>query len=72
MKMNEICFYINSVSHQCICDKTTTTLCVQAVGTCQALGAKTCLSGYVRHILWGVEMFFGAFDNKCNHMYYFF
>ena len=27
--------------HQCTCDKGTTALCVQAVGTCQALNAKT-------------------------------
>ena len=52
------------MSHQCTCDKTTTTICVQAVGTCQAVSAKV-LSGYVKHILWGVERFFGAFGGKC-------
>ena len=30
------------MSHQCTCDKSTTALCVQAVGACQALSAKTC------------------------------
>ena len=33
------------MSHQCICNKTTTTLFVQTVGTChtcQELSAKTC------------------------------
>ena len=53
------------MSHQCTCDKTTTTLCVQAVGTCQALSAKMVLSGYVKHILWGVERVSGAFGGKC-------
>ena len=43
------------MSHQYTCNKTTTTLSVQAVGTCQAL------SGYVKHILWGVERVFEAF-----------
>ena len=28
-------FTQNSMSHQCICGKTTTTLCVKTVGTCQ-------------------------------------
>ena len=45
MKMNEICFAQISMSHQCICDKTTTTLCVQTVATChtcQELSAQTC------------------------------
>ena len=67
-------FTQNSMSHQCICNKTTTTLCVQRVGTChtcQELGAKTCKSGYVQHIFWGVQMVFGAFCSKCNHMCYF-
>ena len=38
-------FTQNSLSHQCICDKTTTTLCVKAVGichTCQELSPKMC------------------------------
>ena len=52
------------MSHQCICNKTTTTLCVQAVGTCQALSAKMCYLD-----MWGVEMVFGAFGSKCNHKY---
>ena len=33
------------MSHQCICNKTTTTLCVQTVGichTCQEISAKMC------------------------------
>ena len=37
-------FTQNSTSHQCICDKTTTTLCVQTVDTChtcQELSVKT-------------------------------
>ena len=45
MKMNEICFFHKTLSYQCICDKTTTTLCVQTVGTChtcQELCAKMC------------------------------
>ena len=53
------------MSHQCTCDKTTTTPCVQVVGTCQALSAKMVLTGYVKHILWGVERVFGAFGSKC-------
>ena len=52
------------MSHQCTCNKTTTTLCVQAVGTCQAQ-CKNMLSGYVKHILWGVERIFGTFGSKC-------
>ena len=35
-------FTQNPMSHQCICNKTTTTLCVQTVGSCQELSAKTC------------------------------
>ena len=53
------------MSHQCTCNKTTTTQCVQAVGTCQALSAKMVLSGYVKHIPWGVERVFGEFGSKC-------
>ena len=53
------------MSHQCTCNKTTTTLCVQAVGTCQDLVQK--------HVIWvckthslGVERVFWAFGSKCN------
>ena len=53
------------MSHRFTCNKTTTTLCVQVVGTCQALSAKMVLSGYVKHILWEVERVFGAFGSKC-------
>ena len=38
-------FTQNSMSHKCICDKTTTILCIQTVGichTCQEIGAKPC------------------------------
>ena len=38
-------FTQNSMFYQCICNKTTTTLCVQAVGTClssEELSAKMC------------------------------
>ena len=52
------------MSHQCTCDKTATTLSVQAVGTCQALSARMVLSGYVKHILWEVERFSRAFGSK--------
>ena len=55
----------NSVSLQCTCNKTITTLCLQAVGTCQALSAKMVLSGYEKHIIWGVEKVSGAFLSKC-------
>ena len=55
------------MSHQCTCNKHTTTLHVQAVGTCQTLSEKkNVLSGYVKHILWGVEWVFGALGSKCN------
>ena len=35
-------FTQNSMSHQSICDKTTTTLCVQTVGTCHTCHTKMC------------------------------
>ena len=68
-------FTQNSMSHQCICNKTTTALCAQAVDTshtCQEISVKTCnLDMYTQHIFWGVEMVFSAFGSKCNHTYYF-
>ena len=67
-------FTLNSMSHQCICDKTTTTLCVQTVGTChtcQELSAKMCNLDMYDTFFGGVQMVFGAFGSKCNHICYF-
>ena len=50
------------MSHQCTFDKTTTILCVQAVGTCQALSAKMVLSGYVKHITHSRKGFWGIWQ----------
>ena len=38
------------MSHQCTCDKITTVLCVQKVGACQALSAKTSYLCYIKRL----------------------
>ena len=61
------------MSHQCICDKTTTTLCVQTVGTCQTcqeLSAKMCNLNMYDTFFGEYKRFFGAFGSKCNHICY--
>ena len=40
-------FTQNPMSHQCICDNTTTTLCVQTVGTCH-----TCQEISAKDVIW--------------------
>ena len=73
MKMNEICFY----TKLCLINASVIKLplpCVQTVGTChtcQELSPKMCNLDMYNTFFGGVQMVFGAFGSKCNHMCYF-